>query len=453
MTAEVAVLNEQAVALATDSAVTTGERKVYTSANKLFTLSKVQPVGVMIFNSASFMGVPLETIIKVFRDSIGGSSCECLTGYADRFLDFLTDKDNYLFSPKNRHEGLKKYFAYLALRDFEAIKDSRDKKFVNAAREALGQDKEPKSLATILVYYLSSLVRDLEKRDDVTGVTAEDFERAAAPHDRLLDQVIDLVFKGEDVTQASRKKLKRIVVLRAAKEWHRWSGIVVAGFGARDAFPKLTSFYIGALVEDADPRSAKLKVKTRKDKENLGDRSQIIPFAQSKEVYSFLLGIDEEYRNYLLDYWRLSLNNLIDAVVEQVSSAGVEITETLEWSLHQQATKTVGDLESAMTQVEREIADPITRNLSNLPKDELATFAESLVSLVSLKKRASTEEESVGGPIDVAVISKGDGFVWVRRKHYFRPEYNLAFAQNYFRGLGGRSTDPIPTQPEDRRDE
>jgi len=42
-------------------------------------------------------------------------------------------------------------------------------------------------------------------------------------------------------------------------------------------------------------------------------------------------------------------------------------------------------------------------------------------------------EETVGGPIDVAVISKGDGFVWIKRKHYFRPELNHCFFRNYFR--------------------
>jgi hypothetical protein len=45
----------------------------------------------------------------------------------------------------------------------------------------------------------------------------------------------------------------------------------------------------------------------------------------------------------------------------------------------------------------------------------------------------STETETVGGPVDVAVISKGDGFVWIKRKHYFRPELNPGFFSNYFK--------------------
>lgn len=58
MTAIVGVLNKHAVAIAADSAVTMGNtHKVVNSANKIFTLSKYQPVAVMTYSSASFMGV------------------------------------------------------------------------------------------------------------------------------------------------------------------------------------------------------------------------------------------------------------------------------------------------------------------------------------------------------------------------------------------------------------
>lgn len=67
---------------------------------------------------------------------------------------------------------------------------------------------------------------------------------------------------------------------------------------------------------------------------------------------------------------------------------------------------------------------PITSVVSILPKDELAAMAEALVNLTSFKQRISIGTETVGGPIDVAVISKGDGFVWIRRKYYFDRELN-----------------------------
>jgi len=88
-----------------------------------------------------------------------------------------------------------------------------------------------------------------------------------------------------------------------------------------------------------------------------------------------------------------------------------------------------------------------------LPKNELAEMAEALVSLVSIKKRISMDMETVGGPIDVAVISKGDGFIWIKRKHYFNPGLNHHFFANYFleNGTKGEVTyvQNIPNTPDE----
>ena len=46
----------------------------------------------------------------------------------------------------------------------------------------------------------------------------------------------------------------------------------------------------------------------------------------------------------------------------------------------------------------------------------LAQTAEDLVSIAELASRTSGDTESVQGPIDVAVITKVDGFVWKKRK-------------------------------------
>ena len=52
MTAEIAIMNKSAVALAADSAVTYRaghEQKVFDTMNKLFALSKYRPVGIMVY--------------------------------------------------------------------------------------------------------------------------------------------------------------------------------------------------------------------------------------------------------------------------------------------------------------------------------------------------------------------------------------------------------------------
>lgn len=82
---------------------------------------------------------------------------------------------------------------------------------------------------------------------------------------------------------------------------------------------------------------------------------------------------------------------------------------------------------------EEKYEKPVRETIAVLPKDELALVAESLVQVTSFRQRISQEVETVGGPIDVAVISKGDGFVWIKRKHYFRAEINPFFMSTYYR--------------------
>lgn len=76
---------------------------------------------------------------------------------------------------------------------------------------------------------------------------------------------------------------------------------------------------------------------------------------------------------------------------------------------------------------------PLMGAVAQLSKEDLAEMAESLVYLTYLKRRFTMDEESVGGPVDIAVITKGDGFVWIKRKHYFSPELNQSFIQKYMK--------------------
>jgi hypothetical protein len=69
-----------------------------------------------------------------------------------------------------------------------------------------------------------------------------------------------------------------------------------------------------------------------------------------------------------------------------------------------------------------------------LPKSELGEVAEFLVNLTKVKRHVSDQPETVGGPIDVAVITKTDGFVWIRRKHYFKADLNPQYFERKFWG-------------------
>ena len=107
MTAEVAILNKSAVALAADSAVTVRigkEVKIFNTL-KLFSLSQSYSVGIMVYHNAEFTGVPWETIIKQYRKE-RNQTFPTLEEYGTNFIAYLTG-NRALFSDAQQDTTIK----------------------------------------------------------------------------------------------------------------------------------------------------------------------------------------------------------------------------------------------------------------------------------------------------------------------------------------------------------
>ena len=132
-------------------------------------------------------------------------------------------------------------------------------------------------------------------------------------------------------------------------------------------------------------------------------------FAQSAAiVHAFMQGVDRKYQAWI--EWNLQAT--IDAIISEIEKKygpqtlnSTEMIETIVGRMGEYRQK--------------QFTGPIMNILAKLPHTELAAMAETLVSLTSFHQRLTPGVETVGGPIDVAVISRGDGFVWLKRKHYF----------------------------------
>jgi len=152
MTAEIVIMNKEAIALATDSAVTMGQekrQKIFASANKLFTLSKYYPVGIMIYGQASFMGIPWESIIKIYRNKLGKQKFDTLKEYADKFIAFLNN-GNPLFPDDQQ----KRYLYGNTFSYFNLIKKDIEKKVESI------MDKERKVTDNQVKQITSEAIRD-----------------------------------------------------------------------------------------------------------------------------------------------------------------------------------------------------------------------------------------------------------------------------------------------------
>ena len=232
------------------------------------------------------------------------------------------------------------------------------------------------------------------------------------------------------------------------------SGIVIAGYGTDEYFPTVLDYETDGYV------GRRIKIK-RKDISDVsrGMPSCIRSFAQGDMVQRFMNGIDLDFLETIMRTFTDTLSDSCFAVLDKYGVAkhkkADEVKEQIKEAVNKASEAIFGDAEKYMA---RNFSDPVVKMVALLPKDEIAHLAESLVALTSLKRRVSSDAETVGGPIDVALISKGDGFVWIKRKNYFSGELNHQFTRRYMDDLTDGATNdgkqgaasqrrPAPTGP------
>jgi hypothetical protein len=210
----------------------------------------------------------------------------------------------------------------------------------------------------------------------------------------------------------------------------RTTGVVIAGFGTSEMFPKIASYLVEGVF---DKKVKKFFNEAKSNIQNENFVTTIVPFAQDEMVWTFISGIDPDINQFASTF----LTNIFKKYPESLSAEDLGIEEdaleNARKKLLEDGNKLLEDFQNEIIEFQRKNnSQPIIDMVGVLPKDELAAMAESLVNLTVFKRKVSKSVETVGGPIDVAIISKGDGFIWVKRKHYFKPELNQHFFSNYF---------------------
>ena len=183
----------------------------------------------------------------------------------------------------------------------------------------------------------------------------------------------------------------------------------------REAFPSVKSFTLEGLFNF---RLKYFKGVDRVVGENT--EASIIAFAQREMVSRFMEGVDPDYREAEENFMTKLSENLPKAIVKKLKKYNAQERKKMLEEIKTKCQTIFDEYRKGMDQeIEKYFTNPITDVVAILPKSELATLAESLVSLTSIKRKFSRESETVSEPIDVAVISKNDGFVWIKKKMYY----------------------------------
>ncbi len=412
MTSEVCVMNRHALVLAADSATTvsqwTGEKReirYFKGANKIFQVSNHHPVGLMIFDGADILGVPWEIIAKRFRAQLDNKSFNTIEGYAEEFCEFL-EGDPTLFPAEVQKEAV-----------FSAIKAA-----------AYGMALEVRD-------------RDGVADEDWTAhfdalIAAERVELdAVASHVRLPQDFLDATLAGwkleltaeitaylaDPVPQPTDyESLTELAFLMVAKNpgLHLGTtGLVFCGYGDHDIFPSYVHNVSSGMFAGKH-----LLQQVKREAVTHSVPAQITGFAQTGMIDTFQLGVDSEVFRDVVGCF----DNSMVSFVEALTAGGADqLPADQVAKMRSDARKKFMD--EWFEKTRNQHIYPLKRVLASLPISEMAELAETLINLQSLKEKVTKPSETVGGPIDVAVITKSEGLVWIKRKHYFDPALNARF--------------------------
>ena len=420
MTCEIAIMNQSAVTLAADSAMTVtrwvnGEQQTryFKGSNKIFQISNHHPVGLMVYGAAGVQSVPWELIVKEFRSHLTNMSHPALKDYAEALFDYIRQHPAF-FPPARRGELFIKEVANTGLAilfrmatnlhlDAAPVNDADQEKeienYLNAEMAAMvaeplpkifPQDVDTKAFATHNAEVTARIALAINSVKDSQQIHA--------------DWIIDGALLG---------KLSVLTLFRKYSKLLSPSGLVIAGFGAMDLYPGYHEYTCyGFLLDDF------ISDEISKEAITLDQTSAIKAFATTAMVDTFVLGFSEDVYMLAMQQYEIGVKGLLEGVRKELGIPAINNIDEL-------INNAINAYQKAWTgAVVDNHLKPLREVVASLPIDDMANLAETLIMLQSLKEKVTSPTESVGGPIDVAVITKHEGLIWIKRKHYFDPAKN-----------------------------
>jgi hypothetical protein len=413
MTAEIAILNRSALALAADSAVTisvAGKTKVYDTAEKLFELSKRQPVALMIYNNVEFVGVPLDVLIRRFRNEQDGKGVlyAKIEDACNQFLDYLKTFNHDVLEEKK--------YLYSVLRDAFAQlnKAVRDETLRDIETWIANPETERVKPSDILDRHLDAAIKREQGRPLKGFLSKVKISSFRSAYSDVIDSVIGESFDIE-IDGNTKNKLARLAfaILKSSRRSDLRTGLVFGGFAEQDMFPTLRYLEVDGIFLG----ELKILSCSEIDIDRKKTRAEVVPFAQKEMVERFMFGLDSSLEADIGTFVKDVVNGVVDITGNPVEEA---VAAEIKARVSDRFDTLLGKLKSDSRQ---DLLDIVYF----MSKKELADIAHALVELTSHKRRFSTDEQTVGGPIDVAILTKNEGFIWIQRKHYFSSDINRGY--------------------------
>lgn len=400
MTAQVAVFNLECVAVASDSVMTitngSAERMLPTS-DKVLDLGDGHRVVAMSSGSARFMGIPLSVLVGEWAANLAEPFGD-LTHYPADFVAWLGQrKDLFDARVQDSHFAwqLRDYYAMVRMNVLDAIHEA-------GLSSAPWDDLTVMSISDRVI---GEAIDAIAGQESLPGISARKDAEYLDRHAETVEYSLLDTTEDMPVTVGGRERLTTelpALILDRAEPWSRDSVLAFIGYGDEDMFPGHQTVTLHGMVNNQVRYDWWDAAQVSPDKPTL-----VNPFGQDEAISTFLRAYNSEFLTLA--------HRRIDALLETIDLSGADLADgsdpdTIGRTAHD-------DLDEDFKALSRRsFIDPLLDTVEGLPRIDMAHMAEALVGVQALRAASTRRQPSVGGPIDVVVISRRHGVQWIRRK-------------------------------------
>ncbi len=376
--------------------------RTYATSEKIFPVGSQHKVAILHSGATEFMGHPYEILISIWKQSLT-KPLVSLNDYVDSFLHWLVNRQN-LFSEEDQQECVFEIQHDYFLELHGQITELLEKEDIR-----LDQWKEVETLEKVNAL-LDRDIAWITERSDLEGLTKKWAESRYSSLREKINEAIELVFDDVPRNADSDKKYLIIakLILFKSVSTEQAARLVFLGFGESEIYPVHTTVNFQGFLAD------KIRYTRQTDKIGIDDDGAMLhSHGQAEAIHTFLRGYD----NSLLDVSRINLSQTFNKFREYLDLGDDGTEQGIFDDLQAMQTDAEEDLNKAFEDKSNEkFVDPFTSTLSGLPMTSLGNMAESLVQLQVLRQSSTAIQGTVGGPIDLAVITIENGFQWFRHK-------------------------------------
>ena len=185
--------------------------------------------------------------------------------------------------------------------------------------------------------------------------------------------------------------------------------LVFAGYGEAEPYPSICECVVTGI------KNGRI-LYNNKGINTISDNQESIIFAEGQPdiIEAIRYGVQIERIDDICNRLSESLKELVKIQKQYKNTSNIQLDAVDNGTIRKEVKEVI---EKSIKLHDKQLK----KLIKNYNLQEMACLAENMIKATELHRKITFQQESVGGLIDLAVITRNDGFQWLNRKSWYEP--------------------------------